>query len=87
VEMEGAAVAQICHEYGVPCAVLRTVSDRADGGAPVDFKAFLHEVASSIPRALSGGSSPRFDGASFDEELPERAIACYPKSQKIKASH
>lgn len=46
VEMEGAAVAQVCHEFGVPCAVLRTVSDRADNSATVDFRRFLQEVAS-----------------------------------------
>jgi len=46
VEMEGAAVAQICHEYGVPCAVLRTVSDRADDSAHVAFDEFLRRVAS-----------------------------------------
>lgn len=46
VEMEGAAVAQVCHEFAVPCAVLRTISDRADNTATVDFKTFLHEVAS-----------------------------------------
>lgn len=46
VEMEGAAVAQICHEYGVRHAVMRTVSDRADDAAHVDFAAFLSEVAS-----------------------------------------
>lgn len=46
VEMEGAAVAQICHEYGIPCAVFRTISDRADDSAGVDFSAFLVQVAS-----------------------------------------
>ena len=46
VEMEGAAVAQICHEYGVPCAIVRTISDRADDSAHVDFVKFLSEVAS-----------------------------------------
>ena len=46
VEMEGAAVAQVCHEYGVPYAVMRTVSDRADYTAHMDFAAFLKEVAS-----------------------------------------
>lgn len=46
VEMEGAAVAQICHEYGIPCAVFRTISDRADDSAGVDFSAFLKQVAS-----------------------------------------
>lgn len=45
-EMEGAAVAQVCHEYGVPCAVMRTVSDGADDNAHTDFGRFLAEVAS-----------------------------------------
>jgi len=45
VEMEGAAVAQICFEYEVPCAVLRVMSDSADDSAPVDFLAFVAEVA------------------------------------------
>jgi len=46
VEMEGAAVAQICFEYDVPCAVLRTISDRADASAHIDFGKFLSDVAS-----------------------------------------
>lgn len=46
VEMEGAAVAQVCHEYGVRHALMRTVSDRADDSAHLDFPAFLGEVAS-----------------------------------------
>jgi hypothetical protein len=33
VEMEGAAVAQVCHDYGVPFAAVRTISDRADDAA------------------------------------------------------
>ncbi|HVV91958.1 MAG TPA: 5'-methylthioadenosine/adenosylhomocysteine nucleosidase [Hyphomicrobiales bacterium] len=45
-EMEGAAVAQVCHEYGIPCGVLRIVSDSADDKAHIDFPAFLREVAS-----------------------------------------
>lgn len=45
VEMEGAAVAQICYEYNVPFAVLRTISDKADDSASVDFTAFLSNVA------------------------------------------
>lgn len=46
VEMEGAAVAQICHEYGARFAVIRTVSDRADETAGFDFNSFLQSVAS-----------------------------------------
>lgn len=30
VEMEGAAVAQVCHEFGVPFACARMISDKAD---------------------------------------------------------
>jgi adenosylhomocysteine nucleosidase len=46
VEMEGAAFAQVCHDYGVPFAAVRTISDRADDDATVDFTRFLVEVAS-----------------------------------------
>lgn len=46
VEMEGAAVAQVCHDYGLPFAALRTISDRADDTAHVDFTRFIDEVAS-----------------------------------------
>lgn len=45
VEMEGAAVAQVCHEYRVPFGIVRVVSDSADEQAPVDFPKFIEEVA------------------------------------------
>ena len=46
VEMEGAAVAQVCFDYGIPFAAVRTISDRADDQAHVDFPTFVREVAS-----------------------------------------
>ena len=46
VEMEGAAVAQVCVDYGVPFAAVRTISDRADDTAHVDFPRFIEAVAS-----------------------------------------
>ena len=46
VEMEGAAVAQVCVDYGVPFAAVRTISDRADDNAHVDFPRFIAIVAS-----------------------------------------
>jgi adenosylhomocysteine nucleosidase len=45
VEMEGAAVAQVCFEHGVPFGVVRTISDSADHKAGVDFSRFLQRVA------------------------------------------
>lgn len=45
VEMEGAAVAQVCHEMDIPLAVLRVISDTAQDSAAIDFPAFLNGVA------------------------------------------
>jgi adenosylhomocysteine nucleosidase len=52
VEMEGAAVAQVCFDYGVPFAAVRTISDRADDTAHTDFNRFIREVASRYSRAI-----------------------------------
>jgi adenosylhomocysteine nucleosidase len=52
VEMEGAAVAQVCFDAGVPCAVLRVISDRADDLAHIDFSAFVAQVASRYSAAI-----------------------------------
>jgi adenosylhomocysteine nucleosidase len=45
VEMEGAAVAQVCDEYSVPFGVVRTISDAADENAPHDFARFARDIA------------------------------------------
>lgn len=45
VEMEGAAVAQVCTEFGIPFAVVRTISDSANEDSPVDFARFVDRVA------------------------------------------
>lgn len=52
VEMEGAAVAQTCHDYGVPVAAVRTISDRADDTAHVDFPSFIDKVAGRYAQAI-----------------------------------
>ncbi len=66
VEMEGAAVAQVCHDYGVPFAAVRTISDRADEHAPMDFQRFVADVAGAyalriVERLL--GALPLHPGA------------------------
>lgn len=48
VEMEGAAVAQVCFEYDIPYAVIRIISDTADNNSVVDFNAFVSQVASKF---------------------------------------
>lgn len=52
VEMEGAAIAQVCTDFHIPLAALRTISDRADDQAHVDFKRFVTRVASHYSRAI-----------------------------------
>lgn len=44
-EMEGAAVAQICHQQQVPCIVIRSLSDKANGNAREDMLNFLKVAA------------------------------------------
>jgi adenosylhomocysteine nucleosidase len=45
VEMEGAAVAQVCDEYSMPFGIVRTISDAADENAPHDFPRFSREIS------------------------------------------
>jgi len=58
VEMEGAAVAQVCADFDRPFAVLRTVSDRADDSAHVDFARFVDEVAAEFSRDIVRATLP-----------------------------
>jgi adenosylhomocysteine nucleosidase len=44
VDMESAAIAQVCFINAVPFVSVRTLSDKADGTAHVDFNAFLPEI-------------------------------------------
>lgn len=46
VEMEGAAVAQVCYEYQIPFTIIRTISDIADEHAPIDFPSFINNISS-----------------------------------------
>jgi adenosylhomocysteine nucleosidase len=59
VEMEGAAVAQVCHSYGIPFAAVRSISDRADDSAHIDFPKFVNEVAGPLAVKLIAALMPR----------------------------
>jgi len=52
VEMEGAAVAQVCYEYNIPCTIIRTISDAADEQSPIDFPKFIKSIASKYAAAI-----------------------------------
>lgn len=41
VEMESAVIQSVCAEAGVPCAIVRTISDLANEDLPLDFNALL----------------------------------------------
>ena len=41
VEMEGAAVVQVCRQFGIACLVVRSITDRADGKAQDSYQQFL----------------------------------------------
>lgn len=45
VEMEGASIAQACHQLGTPFVVIRSLSDIAGKESPVSFDAYLEKAA------------------------------------------
>jgi adenosylhomocysteine nucleosidase len=52
VEMEGAAVAQVCRDHGVPFAAVRLISDRADDTAHPDFLRLVTDLAAPFSHHL-----------------------------------
>ena len=50
-EMEGASVARVCDQFGVPCTIIRCMSDKADGIAH-DTYAFNYTQASNTSASV-----------------------------------
>ena len=46
VEMEGAAVGQVCYEYNIPFSIIRIISDESNNNAHIDFPKFADKIAS-----------------------------------------
>lgn len=51
-EMEGGAVAQVCAASGVPCGVLRAISDNANEHSQVDFPTFLASAVAETEKII-----------------------------------
>lgn len=53
-EMEGSAVAQVCHMNGLPYVVIRSMSDKADGSAHVNFPEFTQLASKHSYQIVEG---------------------------------
>ena len=55
VEMEGAALAQVCHSFQVPFLIVRSLSDvpAAGEGNHIDFQTFLEKAAHNAARLVT----------------------------------
>ncbi|SEF54403.1 5'-methylthioadenosine/adenosylhomocysteine nucleosidase [Paenibacillus sp. UNC499MF] len=51
-EMEGAAVAQVCSMNKIPFVVIRSMSDKADGSAHVNFAEFTKQASENSHRII-----------------------------------
>ena len=64
VEMEGAAVAQVCEEFGLPFACLRLISDSADERlAPDEVFALARRSGAGAAEILSRWIAAGAEGA------------------------
>jgi adenosylhomocysteine nucleosidase len=58
--MEGASVAQVCHEHLIPFVVIRAISDKADSTAIHDFPNFVKYIVSHYSLGIVSGILENF---------------------------
>jgi len=54
VEMEGAAVAQVCYQRSIGCLIIRSMSDKADESAVMDKQIFYTMAAKNSASLVAG---------------------------------
>ena len=52
VEMEGAAIGQVCYLNKIPFVAIRAISDKADGSAEMDFLEFVAQAAENSSKIV-----------------------------------
>ncbi|QSX34688.1 5'-methylthioadenosine/adenosylhomocysteine nucleosidase [Shewanella avicenniae] len=53
-EMEGAAIAQVCHQFNTPFVVIRSLSDNANNDSPVDFDTYIIKAGAQSAQMVMG---------------------------------
>mgnify|MGYP000093243973 FL=1 len=51
-EMEGAAIAQAAYLNGIPCLIVRSISDKADDSANMDYETFEAKAIENSVRLM-----------------------------------
>ena len=80
VEMEGAAVAQVCYQLKTPCLVIRSISDLADNQAEKDIAIFFKTAANNSANLVMGivkklaTEKIDWEGAVSEKTLHEREV-------------
>jgi adenosylhomocysteine nucleosidase len=69
VEMEGAAIAQVCYEHNIPFSVLRIISDSADHSASVNFFKFINTAAKYYTKNLIKNTFEKIADMDFNPAL------------------
>lgn len=52
VEMEGAAIAQVCNLDKVPCVIIRSISDKVNGSNHEDFETYLEKASRNCAKFI-----------------------------------
>ena len=82
VDMESAAVAHVCELNNVPHLIIRSISDKADHSAPVDFKKFCKEASKNsflLVKQLIYSLKETNSAVSFDVKSKIRTVPNWPK--------
>lgn len=52
IEMEGASIAHVCHVNKIPFAIIRSISDKADESASMNFREFLQLASQQLSQLI-----------------------------------